>query len=431
MAPPERHVLRLPASTPVWIVSDLHLGDGTPSDAFYGKDRQLLALIDRVDAEGATLVVNGDGVDLAQAWSLVRVLRAHRALFKGFSRLGAQGRLIWVIGNHDWEIQALRDVLSLRTCHELHLGRKVRILHGYEYDPYIQDMLEHGQWHTILHHGLERILGTWLRIPLHEFYTFPNRLMFWLAHKLAMGARAWGAVCERLQWPTVAPEILANLDFWCWSNLGDSMGIFRPAWQEARTGAFHIIAAGHSHLPGVVREGGRAYANSGSWTFGASQYLRWDGQDIRCHDWISGREYGDELYRPMIDGSLYERDFFQWWRESYMGFLRFREGEERRGRLAGWRAYVRDHEHVAALRPAVSPPRPARRWQPRTWRLLRRDAAGATQVPTSTDPAPDTTPADPALTPVAALRGAGGPDASPAEVATVVPSGPRPAKVGA
>ena len=29
-------------------------------------------------------------------------------------------------------------------------------------------------------------------------------------------------------------------------------------------------------------------------------------------------------------------DFWQWWRENYMGLLRFREGEERRGRLRGW-----------------------------------------------------------------------------------------------
>ena len=39
-----------------------------------------------------------------------------------------------------------------------------------------------------------------------------------------------------------------------------------------------------------------------------------------------------------------------------MGFLRFREGEERKGRLRGWQSYVRDSQHLSQLRPlGVSP----------------------------------------------------------------------------
>ena len=130
------------------------------------------------------------------------------------------------------------------------------------------------------------------------------------------------------------------------------MGIFRPAWHEARTGRFRGIVCGHSHVPGIVRDGDRFYANSGSWTFGASQYLRWDGQDIRCHDWMTGREYGPELYASMLDGTMYERDFFQWWRENYMGLFRFREGELRQGQARGWQGYLADRHALAGL---VSP----------------------------------------------------------------------------
>ena len=45
---------------------------------------------------------------------------------------------------------------------------------------------------TKVHHLLERYLNTWLRIPLGEFYTFGNRAMFWLVHKLALGLYGWG-----------------------------------------------------------------------------------------------------------------------------------------------------------------------------------------------------------------------------------------------
>ena len=94
MYPPGPHASRnrrietIPRETNVWIISDLHLGDGTPSDAFFGKDRYLMALVERVERDGATLIVNGDAIDFAQAWTLSRVLRAHGPLL---GALGAEG----------------------------------------------------------------------------------------------------------------------------------------------------------------------------------------------------------------------------------------------------------------------------------------------------------------------------------------------------
>jgi hypothetical protein len=78
---------------------------------------------------------------------------------------------------------------------------------------------------------------------------------------------------------------------------------------------------------------------------------------------MSGRAYGDELYRPALTGALDEKDFWQWWRENYMGWLRFREGEERRGTLRGWQAFVQDTQGFAQLhevvdRPALPAPPP-------------------------------------------------------------------------
>lgn len=352
-----REILRIADDQQVWFVSDLHLGDGTPSDSFFGKDRHLIALIERVQREGGVLVVNGDAIDFHQAWSFTRVLRAHQALLGALSRLGREGRLFYVIGNHDTDISLFRDVLSFQVCDELHVGDTLLVRHGYEYDPYITDMLEHGQWHTVVHHAIERWMGSWIRVPMGEFYTRTNRFVFWAAHKGGLVARAAQWIGSRVNLPTpVADELLAHLDFWTWSNLGDSMGIFRPALQHAQTGPWRIIVCGHSHLPGVVTRDGRTYANTGSWTFASSQYLVWDGDDITCHDWLTGRTYGEELYRPMLDGTVYERDFFQWWRESYLGWFRFREGEERRGQMARWASYLTDHQHLAQLRPIPEPP---------------------------------------------------------------------------
>jgi outer membrane biogenesis lipoprotein LolB len=47
-------------------------------------------------------------------------------------------------------------------------------------------------------------------------------------------------------------------------------------------------------------------------------------------DWISGREFGDELYRPALDGVLAHLTFERWWRNQYLGWFRYRSAELRR-----------------------------------------------------------------------------------------------------
>jgi hypothetical protein len=210
---------------------------------------------------------------------------------------------------------------------------------------------------------VERYLDTWLRVPLGEFYTLSNRLMFWLAHKIGLASYVSEKLREVMGIPPKTNQVLAYLDYWARANMGDSMGMFRPATEALKTGTWNHVVAGHSHLPGIVRFGDKTYCNTGSWTFSSSQYLVWDGATWACKDWLTGNQFDDELYLPLIDGSVYDKDFWQWWRENYMGFLRFREGEERKGRLRGWESYVRDYQYLSQLRP--SPAKPTSRPQAR------------------------------------------------------------------
>ncbi len=342
-----------PASR-VWFVSDMHLGDGTRSDVFFGKDRHLIALIERVEEEGSTLAILGDAIDFNQAWSFTRVLRAHQELLSTLSRLSREGRLYYIIGNHDYDISLYRELLNFRVCDELHLGDRVLALHGWQFDPYLAEEVPKGhQWTTTLHHLVERYFNTWLRIPLGEFYTLSNRSMFWLAHKIALLAYAWNRVRRTFGSESEEIPLIRYLDYWARGNMGDPMGIFRPAYARAAKGPWPWVICGHSHLPGIVplpdAEGG--YVNTGSWTFASSHYVIWDGEHFEAHDWITGQQFGQAFYEPLLDGWVYERGFFQWWRENYMGFLRFREGEERKGRLRGWESYVRDYQYLSQLRP--------------------------------------------------------------------------------
>ena len=340
---------RIAADGRIWFVSDLHLGDGTPSDAFFGKDRLLMALCDTVEDEGATLVIGGDAVDFQQAWSFTRILRAHQELLAKLSQIARDGRLIYVVGNHDYDLSLYRDILNFRVCDELIIGDDILVQHGWQYDPFIKDELDNGQWGTKVHHLVERYLDTWLRIPLGEFYTPPNRLAFWMAHKVAIATWGWAAFLRLLGFETTAEASMRNIDFWARSNMGDPMCIFRPIRERLRADRWRYIVCGHSHLPGIVPFGERAYVNTGSWTFASTHYVLWDGTRFSCNDWITGRAIGAEYSQPLLDGTVDEKDFWQWWRENYMGMFRFREGEERLGRHRGWESYLRDYQHMSML----------------------------------------------------------------------------------
>lgn len=368
---------KIPPTQRLWFISDLHLGDATPADVFFGKDRHLIALIERVRAEGATLVIVGDAIDFHQAWTFARVLRAHQELFHELSDLAREGRVYYVIGNHDFEITLFTGILNFRVCDELHIGEDILCVHGWQYDPYLSRTVGKGhEWSTTIHHLIERYLGTWLRIPLGEFYTKGNRLMFWLAHKLAIVAHAWSRAMRALGRPWSARALDDYLDYWARGNMGDPMGMFRPTWDDLGAGRWKAIVCGHSHLPGVVPNGkGGHYVNTGSWTFASSHYVIWDGDGgWTCRDWITGQRYTQEFYEPLLEGTLYRKDFWQWWRENYMGLLRFREGEERKGRLRGWESYVRDYQHLSQLKPLNFVPLPA---------AVAKDAAAAPEDPAS------------------------------------------------
>jgi UDP-2,3-diacylglucosamine pyrophosphatase LpxH len=267
------------------------------------------------------------------------------------SRLAREGRLYYVIGNHDHDISFYRDILNFRVCDELRLGDRVLVQHGYEYDEYIGNDLAGSHLATKVHHLVERYLNTWIRIPLGEFYTLGGRISAWLLHKVGVLLWLGGLVLSQVGNDWLLAAVRRRFDYIARSNAGDPMCIFRPAWRRLREGPYAALVCGHSHLPGVVRAGDKAFVNTGSWTFGSSNYVVWDGEGFECRDWMSGRPFGDEFYQPMLDGSLDELDFWTWWSSEYMGWLRFRTGEERAGRLRNWESHVKDRQSFSHLEP--------------------------------------------------------------------------------
>ncbi len=330
--------LRIDPNQRIYIISDLHLGDGTRSDSFLGKDREMVRFLDRVRDEGAHLVIAGDCVDFHQAFSMSRVLKAHAKLMGELSRLAQTTGVTYLWGNHDYDISLFKDLLRFEVCSSLQIGEDVLVEHGYQYDPHIGSDLEGTHLHTLVHHGVERLLGSWIRLPIEEFYTWPTRVSFWLFHKWAMVVHALDQVARRLDQPDLLKASKTMIAYWTQNQVGDAAMLYEGVRAFLPGSPYRYLVTGHSHLPGIIDMApGKTFVNTGSWTFNSAQYAVWEGdkgpagQVFRVKDWITGKEYDDRNFRILADGRYAHMDFREWWRENYLGWLRFRVAEE--GRL--------------------------------------------------------------------------------------------------
>lgn len=312
----------------IYLVSDIHLGDGSHADAFLGKDREFLAFLDRVEQDGVALVVLGDALDFEQAWYFRRIVEAHGPLLERLTALSRKMEVVYVYGNHDPDVHLWNHILELRLAREVVLDDHVLCVHGWEYDSYVGERFEESSTWTRIITLYERVFRTWVRLPLRDYYTFTNRVVHWAFAWLALynqWQRGIGALVGRPGWGRRLHEFIS---FWARAENGDPMGITKPALAAlAEHPTFHTVICGHSHVPGVVRTEQGRYANLGSWTFGSSQYGMWDGEEIRIQDWITSRRFADEHYRHIFEGRA-DWTYLEWFQDQYMGWLRFRCGEE-------------------------------------------------------------------------------------------------------
>lgn len=324
---------RISADQRIYIVSDLHLGDGTRGDTFLGKDRELIRFLDQVRAEGAHLVIAGDAVDFHQALSMSRVLKAHAKLMGELCSLAESNGVTYLWGNHDYDIAMFKDLLRFDVCSSLYIGDETLVQHGYQYDRHIGPNLEQTHVHTMVHHFVERIFNTWIRLPLENFYNPATRMAFWMFHKWASLVAVGDRAARTLSRPELFRGLQTMIYYWTQNQIGDAGMLYDGVSRALPGQPYKVLITGHSHLPGLITlPTGQRYVNTGSWTFNSAQFALWDHGEISVHDWITGRQYTDGAYRHLIEGRAAHMNFREWWRENYLGWLRFRSGEE--GRLA-------------------------------------------------------------------------------------------------
>jgi len=321
-----------PGST-VIAISDLHLPP--QRTAVSGRCAEMLSR--RLAAQagsGLTVVLAGDVVEMLAhpGTNANTILEAHADLCEALADVTARGgQVIYTVGNHDgdlaWDLKAataVRDMTGARLCLAADLvmpdGRKIRVEHGHQIDPYncfhdARNPLDTPLGHHIVREVMPKIewLGRdWLN-GAHEMADpadFPSfiasrlvyrkltRHLWWLVLLpvlLFVGLRIGQAVNLRKNYPLGARwlhdgEILgygAALDFAvialiiaivsrrAWTSLSALALAERGYGQNkaARGRADELIAegyagflSGHTHHPELHAHGDGFYANAGSCT---------------------------------------------------------------------------------------------------------------------------------------------------------------------
>lgn len=286
----------------IFVISDLHLGDGGARDNFEpgGRARQLHQFLDHVGSEGGELVILGDLFELWQM-NMGRIFAHRRPLLDHFARLP----LVYVPGNHDVDLLHFigSDLLRhpffarMRPPFERQLGgRRFRFVHGHETDPFNNsDDPGFGQMLSIFAGIFEDQNGSPLLASGETMETvleqFGESMMaLWTVASLSVSARVG---LDRDIEPQHALTPAQNRD-----RLTEHLESIRAA--RDREG-WEVVVLGHTHKAGRV---GNWYHNSGSWVGAGHSFLRIDPEGhVRHFDWRDGHpaEHEAPLVRADVE----------------------------------------------------------------------------------------------------------------------------------
>jgi UDP-2,3-diacylglucosamine pyrophosphatase LpxH/uncharacterized membrane protein HdeD (DUF308 family) len=271
----------------IFVISDLHLGDGGVRDNFEagGKTPELRSFLDYVGSEGGELFVLGDLFELWQV-SMSRLFVKRRELLDQLALLD----LVYVPGNHDIDLAHFLDTDFLAHPFFRHMrapfsrelgGKRYRFFHGHEVDPFnASDDPGFGRMLTIFAGIFEDQNGSPF-LPsgesaedvLEQFGD--SMLTLWKTAMTTIGRGRAGK--DMVPSETLTPA--QNPD-----RLGEHV---RGVATDRASRGYDVAVLGHTHKPGRIDDW---YFNSGSWAGAKNSFLR-IGPDgfVRYLEWVKGR----------------------------------------------------------------------------------------------------------------------------------------------
>lgn len=230
------------------IISDLHFGN-----PFSQTTHLALAFIKWAAEQDYDIVINGDGLEMAQA-SHGKIITEMPEVIRTIKKLNKERHSIYyVVGNHDMSLENfLEDWGYFKVSPFLNVSsgdKRIRVEHGHLYDPFY---VKYPRLYEVMTH-----LGGLLLKISPRFYRAWIGLEKWRAR---MRAKKTGIIGE-------PPE-------------------FREAALEISDRGFDCVVFGHTHHPGeVLLENQKRYLNPGSWLLSCHYIeINQGSVELKCWD---------------------------------------------------------------------------------------------------------------------------------------------------
>ena len=236
------------------VISDLHIGN-----PFCGPPDDLLEFMSQVRDEGYDLCINGDGFDIMQTsiTEILKTLPSFIGVMRNFKRNGL--KIYYVVGNHDLALEEMihsfEDVVFCPFMNLTSGDRRIRIEHGYVYDPaFVKN--------PILYDRLVHVAGFFLKLT-------PSLYRLWIRYERFKNKKSVGH---------------EGLD-------GEPEEFFKAAKVISDRG-FDSVIFGHTHHPGSIQNNGVEYHNTGSFMLNP-YYALIDSGKVQLKQWFKGHSIGD------------------------------------------------------------------------------------------------------------------------------------------
>lgn len=215
------------------IVSDIHLGFGM------SRVDKLFETIKKY--RFGRIILNGDIFD---SLNFNRLHTEHWGVLSRIRELSKKCEVIWVIGNHDGDIDALSQLLGVKiySNYSWKIGDKRAVaIHGHQFDRFLHKNIIISAIAISLYHIVQR------------FDTKNNLVSRWLRERSKSYLRLSEEVAKGAIW---------------YAKLKDADYIF----------------CGHTHLAKIKKSGNIRYYNSGCWTSVPSSYITINGENVEVVD---------------------------------------------------------------------------------------------------------------------------------------------------
>ena len=239
------------------VISDLHLGN-----PIFRKNHSLGNFLKHLSRNGASLCINGDGMDLLQ-FSVPKfakdILSAFRTLKDFF--LNGRNKIYYVLGNHDVFMKTFLEESGLfpvvSRLEVVSGDKRIHIEHGHLHDYLFQNYLK-------IYIKMARFFGKFVRTCPELFHVYFKIEWF-------------------IEWLVFS---LKNKTFRGHGDASQDSPKYFQAAREILSRGFDIVIFGHSHRHGLhVLEDGKIYANAGTWTSSRSHFLEILQGSISLQEW--------------------------------------------------------------------------------------------------------------------------------------------------